>query len=93
MAMTAVSIKIPDTMTEFTVVEDEKSELLGNAMILFPYIQNETISHGKAAEILGIHKLDLISLYSSLGLSYLDQTREELQSDIAVLKKIRRNAV
>ncbi len=93
MAMTAVSIKIPDTMTEFTVVEDEKSELLRNAMILFPYIQNETISHGKAAEILGIHKLDLISLYSSLGLSYLDQTREELQSDIAVLKKIRRNAV
>ncbi len=80
-------------MTEFTVVEDEKSELLRNAMILFPYIQNETISHGKAAEILGIHKLDLISLYSSLGLSYLDQTREELQSDIAVLKKIRRNAV
>ena len=62
-------------------------------MILFPYIQKEIISHGKAAQILGIHKLDLIALYSKLGIPYLDQTKEELESDLSVLQKIRSSAI
>lgn len=89
MTMQAVSIKIPDTIAEYTVVEDENEMLTRNAMILFPYIKREVISHGKAAQLLGIHKIDLIALYSSLGIPYLDQTKEELESDVAVLKKLR----
>ena len=89
MTMQAVSIKIPDTIAEYTVVEDENEMLIRNAMILFPYIKREVISHGKAAQLLGINKIDLITLYSSLGIPYLDQTKEELETDIAVLKKIR----
>lgn len=93
MTMQAVSIKIPDTIAEYTVVEDENEMLTRNAMILFPYIKREVISHGKAAQLLGIHKIDLIALYSSLGIPYLDQTKEELESDVAVLKKIRNKTV
>ena len=93
MTMQAISIKIPDSMVEYTAVRNESEELLRNAMILFPYIQNETISHGKAAQILVIDKLDLISLYSTLGIPYLDQTKEELQHDIAVLKNLRNKTV
>ena len=85
MTMQAVSIKIPDTIAEYAVVEDEKDMLIRDAMILFPYIKNDTISHGKAAELLGIHKMDLIALYGSLGIPYFDQ----LQSDVEVLKKLR----
>ena len=88
-----VSISVPQMMAEYTVSNDEKSNLIRNAMILFPYIQNDTISHGKAAQILGIHKMDLIALYSNLGLPYLDQTSDELESDVAVLKELRRKAV
>ena len=47
------------------------------------------LSHGKAAGLLGIHKMDLIALYSDLGIPYLDQTIEELESDVAVLRKLR----
>lgn len=89
MTMQAVSIKIPDTIAEYTVVEDENEVFTRNAMILFPYIKRDVISHGKAAQLLGIHKIDLIALYSSLGIPYLEQTKEELESDVAVLKKIR----
>lgn len=89
MTMQSVSIKIPDLMVEYTEVQNEREELMRNAMILFPYIQNETISHGKAAQILGINKLDLIAMYSTLGIPYLDQTKEELESDISVIKKLR----
>ena len=89
MTMQAVSINIPDAMVEYTTVQNESTQLMRNAMILFPYIQNETISHGKAAQILGIHKMDLIALYSTLGIPYLDQTKEELESDLSVLKNLR----
>jgi hypothetical protein len=93
MTMTEVSISVPQMMAEYTVSDDEKTNLTRNAMILFPYIQNDTISHGKAAQILGIHKMDLIALYSNLGLPYLDQTSDELESDVATLKELRRKAV
>ena len=93
MTMTAVSIDVPKNMVEYMVSDDEKTNLIRNAMILFPYIQNDTISHGKAAQILGIHKMDLIALYSNLGLPYLNQTSDELESDVAVLKEFRRNVV
>ena len=80
-------------MVEYATAQDENEELIRNAMILFPYIQKEIISHGKAAQILGIHKLDLIALYSKLGIPYLDQTKEELESDLSVLQKIRSSAI
>ncbi len=89
MTMQSVSIKIPEAMVEYADVQNENAELIRNAMILFPYIQNETISHGKAAQILGIHKMDLIALYSTLGIPYLDQTKEELESDVSVLRNLR----
>lgn len=37
-----------------------------------------TISHGRAAEILGIRKYELIEIYDKLGLPYLDQDIEEI---------------
>ena len=89
MNMQTITIKIPVSMVEYTDVQKESEKLMRNAMILFPYIQNESISHGKAAQILGINKLDLIALYSTLGIPYLNQTKEELENDIAVLKNIR----
>ena len=88
MTMTEVSISVPQMMAEYTVSNDEKSNLIRNAMILFPYIHNGTISHGKAAQILGIHKMDLIALYSSFKIPFFDLTEEELENDVAVLEEL-----
>ena len=93
MAMTTVSIKVPESMAKYTVSGNEKTDLVRNAMILYPYIQNDTMSHGKAAEILGIHKMDLIALYSNLGLPYFNQTADELRSDVEALKSFRKKNV
>lgn len=62
--------------------------MLRNAMLLYPYIKNDTISHGKAAEMLGIPKMELIELYGSLGIAYFDMTVEELAEDLATLNKV-----
>ena len=58
------------------------SELTRNAMILYPYIVNQTISHGRAAEILGIRKSELISLYDKMGYSYFDMTMDDLEMEL-----------
>lgn len=89
MAITAVSIEVPEAIAKYALAEGEEAALTRNAMILYPHIQNQTISYGKAAQLLGINKLDLIALFSGLGVNYLDQTKEELQSDLTALKGFR----
>ena len=75
LTLQSISINVPEKMVEFTKNQNESEELIRNAMILFPYIRNETISYGKAAQILGIHKLDLIAIYSTLGIIYRSDKR------------------
>lgn len=59
-----------------------ESELQRNALLLYPYILNQSISHGRAAEILGIGKSELLDIYDKLGYSYLDLIQDELEDDI-----------
>ncbi len=44
-----------------------------NAMLVYPYIKSGVLSHGKAAELLGLRKTALITLYGKLGLPYFDK--------------------
>lgn len=60
-----------------------------NAILLYPHIKNLTIEHGKAAEILGIHKYELINIYNQLGLAYLDQDMQEIDEEIQYWKKLK----
>lgn len=84
--MKNVQINIPDALIPFAVLDDERDRLVRNAMIIFPFIQNETISYGRAAEILGLPKIELINLYSSLGLPYFNQSESELVEDLKNIK-------
>ncbi|MBR5089934.1 MAG: UPF0175 family protein [Ruminiclostridium sp.] len=77
-----VEIEIPAEIVAFTVVGDEKKQQIRNAMLVYPYIQNGTISHGRAAQMLGISKIDLITLYGEIGLPYFNETEEELETEI-----------
>ena len=43
-------IKVPEKMIMYLNMSDPRDELERNAMILYPYIRNNTMSHGKAAE-------------------------------------------
>ena len=48
MTMTDVKIQVPDGMVSYVITNDEQSELTRNAMLLYPYIKDLTISHGKS---------------------------------------------
>lgn len=89
MTMTKVEIDVPIEIVPYTVLEDKEAQMIRNAMLVFPYIKNGVMSHGKAAEMLGLHKIDLITLYGKLGLPYFDESIEEIDEDLSVLKKLR----
>ncbi|MBQ9438239.1 MAG: hypothetical protein IJU50_07885 [Lachnospiraceae bacterium] len=66
-----IQISVPKDMESyFDNGEDEELMFERNAMFLYPFIRNLTISHGRAAEILGVHKTDLIEFYDSLGIPH-----------------------
>ncbi len=89
MTMTKVEIDVPEEIVPYTVLKDQEAQITRNAMLLYPYIKNGVMSHGKAAEMLGLRKAELITLYGKLGLPYFDETEEEFEEDLAVLKKFR----
>ena len=70
-------------MAMYVKPRSQQAELLRNALLLYPYISDNTISHGKAAEILGIPKYDLIELYDSIGLAYLSMDIGEVEEEVA----------
>ena len=85
-----IEISVPKEMIIYVNSKDKKEELKRNALILYPYIKNLTISHGRAAEILGIRKLDLITLYNEIGLPYLNMDISEVEEDVKTYQAIQR---
>lgn len=83
-----VQITVPEGMRTYLDNVDYEQVFERNAMLLYPFIRNLTISHGRAAEILGVHKTDLIEFYDSMGIPYLNQSEEELMADLATLDRV-----
>lgn len=91
MAITeSVTIRVPAGMSKYLKAVNPEVELIRNALLLYPYILNQTISHGGAAEILGIRKSELIDIYDKLGYSYLDMTMDELDSELETFRQLKK---
>ncbi len=85
----SVTIKVPVGMSKYLVTMNPETELTRNALLLYPYILNQTISHGRAAEILGIRKSELIDLYDKLGYSYFDMTMDDLDDELNTFRELK----
>lgn len=86
----SITIKVPVGMSKYLVTMNPETELTRNALLLYPYILNQTISHGRAAEILGIRKSELIDLYDKLGYSYFDMTLDDLDDDLNTFRELKK---
>lgn len=89
MALVDVNIKVPMEMAVYLKPSNQVLELERNALLIYPYILRQTISHGRAAEILGIRKNELIDIYDKLGFSYLDFTMYDLDAELDAYRKIK----
>ena len=89
-ATESVTLKVPVGMSKYLVTVNPETELTRNAVLLYPYILNQTISHGRAAEILGIRKSELIDLYDKLGYSYFDMTLDDLDEELNTFRMLKK---
>lgn len=92
MEYATIQVTVPKDMQVFFTDEYafENSETLKrNALLLYPYIRKKVISHGRAAEILGVKKLDLIELYDEMGFPYFDMDIGEVLQDIQNFRKVK----
>ena len=83
-----IQLTVPEEMIPYILNEDFELSFERNALLLYPFIKNMTISHGRAAEILGVHKWDLIEYYNSIGIPYLNQNKNEILSDVAAFDRV-----
>ena len=86
----SVTIKVPVGMSKYLVTINPEAELTRNALLLYPYILDQTISHGRAAEILGNRKSELIDLYDKLGYSYFDMTMDDLDNEMNTFRELKK---
>ena len=92
-ATESVTIKVPVGMSKYLVTVNPKTEFTRNALLLYPYILNQTISHGRAAEILGIRKTELIDLFDRLGYSYFDMTLDDLDDELNIFRELKKEVI
>ncbi|MCR5123795.1 MAG: UPF0175 family protein [Treponema sp.] len=93
MEYATIQITVPKEMQayfsdDYAFESDE--ELKRNALLLYPYVHNNVISHGRAAEILGIKKLDLIDLYDEMGFPYFDMDISDVLQDIQTFRSLKK---
>ena len=86
----SVTIKVPVGMSKYLVTINPEAELTRHALLLYPYILDQTISHGRAAEILGIRKSELIDLYDKLGYSYFDMIMDDLDNEMNTFRELKK---
>ena len=86
--MTTVSFDVPAELADL-LNRSSQEQFERNAMLILPFVQNQTVSHGRAAEILGVRKLELIAFYGELGLPYLDMSEDELQAERSIYQRLK----
>jgi len=89
MEMVNFSVRVPKEMVPFLTTYGQEQDFERNALMLYGLIKSGRMSHGRAAEILGVRKWDLIEFYNSRGLPYLDQSKEELLAELAVFDELK----
>lgn len=88
----SITIRVPAGMKKYLADTNTETELTRNALLLYPYIANQTISHGRA-EILGIRKSELIDIYDKLGYSYFDMTMDDLDTELETYRQLKKGAM
>lgn len=83
-----IQITVPEGMIPYFNDNNQELNFERNAMLIYPFIRNLTISYGRAAEILGVHKTALIEFYDSIGIPYISLSENELLEDLATLDRV-----
>ena len=85
MTTETISFEIPVGIRQYI---SDNSPVIRNALLIYPAVMNEKISRGRAAELLGISKYDLIDIYNSMKLPQPEISEEDIADDVNTLRSL-----
>lgn len=86
-ATVAVSVEVPQSLLfEAGLSTEAASGALLRSFVLSLFRQDR-ISSGKAARLLGMHRMEFIRILSEEKVPYLDYTPEEFQAELDTLER------
>lgn len=84
--MSAVKIDVDESLAALLHQSNQPVEDAAREMIVLELYRRGAVSSGKAAELLGLPRLDFIRHASGLGIPYIDMTSDEWQAEKATLE-------
>jgi predicted HTH domain antitoxin len=82
-----ISVHLPQTLLFETGLSTEDA---GKALLrafVFSLYRQDRISSGKAARLLGVHRLEFIRMLAEEKIPYIDYTMEELKAEVDALEQ------
>jgi predicted HTH domain antitoxin len=83
--MSTVKIEVDDDLAALLQQTHQPLEKAAREMIVLELYRRGSLSSGKAAELLGMPRLDFIKHASKLGIPYIDMTPEEWEREKSAL--------
>lgn len=76
-----IELELPKVLAEYADVNSESYKKKINQIMLYELVKNEKISIGKAAEAMGMRKIDFITELGKMDIPYFDCSIEEIIED------------
>ena len=86
--MGSVKIEIEEPLAAILHQTNQPVQQAGREMIVLELYRRGTISSGKAAEFLGMPRIDFIQHASRLGIPFFDMTEDEWAAEKAASKSL-----
>ncbi len=83
--MSTVKIDVAEDLAALLNQTNQPLEKVAREMIVLELYRRGTLSSGKAAELLGMPRLDFIKHASKLGIPYIDMTSDEWEREKSAL--------
>lgn len=77
-----IELEIPQILAEYVDVNSESYKKKINQIMLYELVKDEKISIGKAAEAMGMRKIDFITDLGKMDIPYFDFSIEEIMEDV-----------
>ncbi|MEZ4523246.1 MAG: UPF0175 family protein [Thermomicrobiales bacterium] len=90
MATKTVTIELPESIIQLLGTTESASKETHRAIVIELFRRGE-ISQGKAAELLGISKRDMLPIMEEYGIYHGPQTEEEVDEELETVRRLGRS--
>jgi predicted HTH domain antitoxin len=85
MSLVSATVEIEDSLAALLHQTNQPLDKAAREMIVLELYRRGSLSSGRAAELLGMARMDFIHYTSRLGIPYIDMTKDEWEAEKAVL--------